>query len=232
MPRFARSCCSRSYCSSTFRLNLPKKPTSATERSRWSRLNGSIRRACAMPYPKGSLFMRLLPEASEAAVLEASDPLPPERSGYLPYDWHHRLHRRGRRARARAGGDGFPPRTSPLASAGVGRLRDGRTLRRTVRRAGGGESVQIRSTGLCADRAPSLRRRCSSRSAIYYRSEGARPERSLDDILASYDCPYAITGTVTSAVVAGSRFVDDGALHRTAPSCTCPKHSSSAACTA
>ena len=73
-----------------------------------------------------------------------------------------------------------------------------------------GETVQIRSTEACADRVI-VAQKVFVEISEYYRSEGG-PERSLDDILASYDCPYAITGTVTSAVGEGgfSFRVDDG----------------------
>ena len=159
--------------------------------------------------PEGPLFMRLLPEASEAAVPEAEDPLPREQSG-------HSYHTTGTIASI----DEEAQTLELAVTDSTEYLAVGERV--TVECAMAehfdvpfdelavGETVQIRSTEACADRVI-VAQKVFVEISEYYRSEGG-PERSLDDILASYDCPYAITGTVTSAVGEGgfSFRVDDG----------------------
>ena len=73
-----------------------------------------------------------------------------------------------------------------------------------------GESVQIRSTQAALG-GTIVAQKVFVEISEYYRPEGG-PDRSLDDILASYDCGYTVSGTVTSAVEEnGFSFrVDDG----------------------
>ncbi|WP_418252929.1 hypothetical protein [Gordonibacter urolithinfaciens] len=74
-----------------------------------------------------------------------------------------------------------------------------------------GESVQIVSTQGPAD-GVIVAQDVYVEISQYYRRDGV-PERTLDDILASYGCAYRVTGTVTSAVEEGgfSFRVDEGA---------------------
>lgn len=158
--------------------------------------------------PVGLFFMRMLPDASEAAVPEAGEQLPRAQSG-------HSYHTTGTIA-------SVDTEAQTLELAVTDSTEDLATGERvTVECATAehfdvpfdelevGASVQIRSTEACADGvivaqkvfgplAPSASDRAVS--------------GSLDDILASYDCPYAITGTVTSAIGEGgfSFRVDDG----------------------
>lgn len=73
-----------------------------------------------------------------------------------------------------------------------------------------GESVQIGSTQGPAERVL-VAKDVHVEIGEYYRREGV-PPRTLDDILASYGCPYTVTGTVTSGIGEGgfSFRVDDG----------------------
>ena len=159
--------------------------------------------------PEGPLFMRMLPDASEAAAPEVEEPLPREQSGYS-------YHTTGTIASIDA-----EARTLELAvTDSTEYLAVGERV--TVECATAehfdvpfdelavGETVQIRSTEACADGVV-VAQKVFVEISEYYRPEDG-PERSLDDILASYDCPYAITGTVTSAVGEGgfSFRVDDG----------------------
>ena len=162
-----------------------------------------------MPYPKGPCSCACCPEASEAAVPEAEDPLPREQSG-------HSYHTTGTIASI----DEEAQTLELAVTDSTEYLAVGERV--TVECAMAehfdvpfdelavGETVQIRSTEACADRVI-VAQKVFVEISEYYRSEGG-PERSLDDILASYDCPYAITGTVTSAVGEGgfSFRVDDG----------------------
>lgn len=159
--------------------------------------------------PEGPLFMRLLPDASEAAAPEVEEPLPREQSGY------------SYRTTGTIASIDAEARTLELAvTDSTEYLAVGDRV--TVECATAehfdvpfdelavGETVQIRSTEACADGVV-VAQKVFVEISEYYRPEGG-PERSLDDILASYDCPYAITGTVTSAVGEGgfSFRVDDG----------------------
>ncbi len=159
--------------------------------------------------PEGPLFMRMLPDAPAASVPEDEEPLPREQSGYS-------YHTTGTIASIDAAAQ-----TLELAvTDSTEYLATGEHV--TVECAAAehfdvpfdelavGETVQIRSTEACAD-GVIVAQKVFVEISDYYRPEGG-PERSLDDILASYDCPYAITGTVISAVGEnGFEFrIDDG----------------------
>ena len=158
--------------------------------------------------PESPLFMRMLPDASEAAVPEAEEPLPRAQSG-------HSYHTTGTIASVDAD-------AQTLELAVTDSTEDLATGERvTVECATAehfdvpfdelevGASVQIRSTEACADGVIVAQK-------VFGPLASSASDRavsgSLDDILASYDCPYAITGTVTSAIGEGgfSFRVDDG----------------------
>lgn len=158
--------------------------------------------------PEGLFFMRMLPDASEAAVPEAEEPLPREQSGYS-------YHTTGTIASIDAG-------AQTLELAATDSTEDLATGERvTVECATAehfdvpfdelevGTSVQIRSIEACADGVIVAQKVFGPLASSV--SDQVVSD-SLDDILASYDCPYAITGTVTSAVGEGgfSFRVDDG----------------------
>ncbi|WP_101722693.1 hypothetical protein [Eggerthella timonensis] len=158
--------------------------------------------------PESPLFMRMLPDASEAAVPEAGEPLPRAQSG-------HSYHTTGTIASVDAD-------AQTLELAVTDSTEDLATGERvTVECATAehfdvpfdelevGTSVQIRSTEACADGVIVAQK-------VFGPLASSASDRavsdSLDDILLSYDCPYAITGTVTSAIGEGgfSFRVDDG----------------------
>ena len=158
--------------------------------------------------PGGLFFMRMLPDVSEAAVPEAEEPLPREQSGYS-------YHTTGTVASIDA-------EAQTLELAVTDSTEDLATGERvTVECATAehfdvpfdelevGTSVQIRSTEACADGVIVAQKVFGPLASSV--SDQVISD-SLDDILASYDCPYAITGTVTSAVGEGefSFRVDDG----------------------
>ncbi|MRX81284.1 hypothetical protein [Eggerthella guodeyinii] len=158
--------------------------------------------------PGGLFFMRMLPDVSEAAVPEAEEPLPREQSGYS-------YHTTGTVASIDA-------EAQTLELAVTDSTEDLATGERvTVECATAehfdvpfdelevGTSVQIRSTEACADGVIVAQKVFGPLASTV--SDQVISD-SLDDILASYDCPYAITGTVTSAVGEGefSFRVDDG----------------------
>ena len=158
--------------------------------------------------PGGLFFMRMLPDVSEAAVPEAEEPLPREQSGYS-------YHTTGTVASIDA-------EAQTLELAVTDSTEDLATGERvTVECATAehfdvpfdelevGTSVQIRSTEACADGVIVAQKVFGPLASSV--SDQVISD-SLDDILASYDCPYAITGTVASAVGEGgfSFRVDDG----------------------
>ena len=158
--------------------------------------------------PGGLFFMRMLPDVSEAAVPEAEEPLPREQSGYS-------YHTTGTVASIDA-------EAQTLELAVTDSTEDLATGERvTVECATAehfdvpfdelevGTSVQIRSTEACEDGVIVAQKVFGPLASSV--SDQVISD-SLDDILASYDCPYAITGTVTSAVGEGefSFRVDDG----------------------
>lgn len=158
--------------------------------------------------PEGPLFMRMLPDAREPSVPEDEEPLPRAQSGY---SYHNAGTIASIDAEARTLVLAVTDSTEDIATG----------ERVTVECASAehfdvpfdelevGTSVQIRSTQAHADGvivAQKVFGPFASSASDQIASD------SLDDILASYDCPYAITGTVTSAIGEnGFSFrVDDG----------------------
>ena len=159
--------------------------------------------------PEGPLFMRMLPDAREAAVPEddaASDP-GQMRSSYLVSGAIVSLDAEARTLvlAVTNSTEYLEPGTEVDVECASAEHFDVPFEELAV-----GESVQIVSEqGL--SRGTFVAQDVYVEISEYYRQEDG-PARTLDDILASYDCPYAITGTVTSAVGEG-RFsfrVDDG----------------------
>ena len=159
--------------------------------------------------PEGPLFMRMLPDAREAAVPEddaASDP-GRMRSSYLVSGAIVSLDAEARTLvlAVTNSTEYLEPGTEVDVECASAEHFDVPFEELAV-----GESVQIVSEqGL--SRGTFVAQDVYVEISEYYRQEDG-PARTLDDILASYDCPYAITGTVTSAVGEGgfSFRVDDG----------------------
>lgn len=159
--------------------------------------------------PEGPLFMRMLPDAREAAVPEddAASDSGTMRSSYLVSGAIVSLDAEARTLvlAVTNSTEYLEPGTEVDVECASAEHFDVPFEKLAV-----GESVQIVSEqGL--SRGTFVAQDVYVEISEYYRQEDG-PARTLDDILASYDCPYAITGTVTSAVGEGgfSFRVDDG----------------------
>lgn len=159
--------------------------------------------------PEGPLFMRMLPDAREAAVPEddAASDSGRMRSSYLVSGAIVSLDAEARTLvlAVTNSTEYLEPGTEVDVECASAEHFDVPFEELAV-----GESVQIVSEqGL--SRGTFVAQDVYVEISEYYRQEDG-PARTLDDILASYDCPYAITGTVTSAVGEGefSFRVDDG----------------------
>lgn len=191
----------------TSRRNVPW----AAAPSKWSRLNGFDTPRVEYATSEGPLFMRMLSNARLSSTSDEGQPLPPVRSGY---SYHNTGNIVSIDHEALVLVLAITQSTEDIATGTQVSVDCASTEHFDVPfdELAVGDSVQIRSTEAHTDGAIVAQKVFGPARDLVPEQQGRVEEETLDDILASYDCGYTVSGTVTSAVEEnGFPFrVDDG----------------------
>ena len=160
---------------------------------------------------EGPLFMRMLSNARLSSTSDEGQPLPPVRSGY---SYHNTGNIVSIDHEALVLVLAITQSTEDIATGTQVSVDCASTEHFDVPfdELAVGDSVQIRSTEAHTDGAIVAQKVFGPARDLVPEQQGRVEEETLDDILASYDCGYTVSGTVTSAVEEnGFSFrVDDG----------------------